>query len=101
MCFNLGFLPGGDRAIITQPRTSVAAVRAALDIVRPGGLASVLAYTGHPGRTVSACPLPALNLDAPKSILHRLIAALQPPQAYVALHRWQSLVSNAPHFARG
>ncbi|CAK0783803.1 hypothetical protein CVIRNUC_007003 [Coccomyxa viridis] len=49
VCFNLGFLPGGDRDIITRPGTSVAAVQAALDIVRPDGLVSVLAYTGHPG----------------------------------------------------
>ena len=68
VCFNLGFLPGGDREIITRPGTSVAAVQAALDIVRPDGLVSVLAYTGHPGADVSASPYQRQAL-APAPIL--------------------------------
>lgn len=55
VCFNLGFLPGGERELITKPGTTIAAIQAALDIVQPSGLVSVLAYTGHPG----ACCLPA------------------------------------------
>ncbi|XP_066365499.1 tRNA (mnm(5)s(2)U34)-methyltransferase, chloroplastic-like [Miscanthus floridulus] len=36
VAFNLGYLPGGDKTVITVPRSS-------------GGLISVLVYIGHPG----------------------------------------------------
>ena len=49
VCFNLGFLPGGERSIVTQPATTVAALQAAIDILEPQGLISVLCYVGHSG----------------------------------------------------
>jgi predicted methyltransferase len=47
--FNLGYLPGGDAAIITQPSSTNQALRAAFDHLRPGGRLICVAYTGHPG----------------------------------------------------
>lgn len=47
--FNLGYLPGGDRARITRPDTTLAALAAALDHLRPDGVISLLVYRGHPG----------------------------------------------------
>ena len=47
--FNLGYLPASDRSIVTSAASSVRAIRAALGFLRPGGIATVLAYTGHPG----------------------------------------------------
>jgi predicted methyltransferase len=48
--FNLGYLPGGnDRGCITRPETTLQALNAALQLLRPGGLISVVAYPGHPG----------------------------------------------------
>jgi hypothetical protein len=49
VCFNLGFFPGGDRSIITKPATTVAAIEAAMDILLPRGIISVMAYVGHQG----------------------------------------------------
>lgn len=49
VAFNLGFLPGGDPAIITRPPTTLAGLNAARAVLRPGGLLSVVCYTGHPG----------------------------------------------------
>lgn len=49
VAFNLGYLPSGDKALTTNAATSVAAVEAALEVVVPGGLVSILAYIGHPG----------------------------------------------------
>lgn len=63
VCFNLGFLPGGDRSIISQPATSVAAVKAAMNILEPGGIISVLAYVGHPGKTLDLAHLYAFWLS--------------------------------------
>jgi predicted methyltransferase len=47
--FNLGYLPFGDKTIVTRPETTVAGLEQAFELVRPGGLISVLAYPGHAG----------------------------------------------------
>jgi glycine/D-amino acid oxidase-like deaminating enzyme len=47
--FNLGYLPGGDRSIITESHSSLAAIRTSLSLIRPGGVVTVLAYPGHSG----------------------------------------------------
>lgn len=46
--FNLGYLPGADRAIRTQAETTVRALQAAIGLVAPGGLVSAVLYPGHP-----------------------------------------------------
>lgn len=46
---NLGYLPGADHALTTQPAGTLAALRAALAALRPGGRLVCVAYTGHPG----------------------------------------------------
>lgn len=47
--FNLGYLPGGDHSIVTRTETTLKALRSALDLLRPGGRAGLVAYTGHSG----------------------------------------------------
>jgi len=47
--FNLGYRPGGDRAIITRPETTLPALGAALDLTLPGGVLVVVCYPGHEG----------------------------------------------------
>eukprot|EP00878_Enallax_costatus_P043655 GHUV01051697.1.p1 GENE.GHUV01051697.1~~GHUV01051697.1.p1 ORF type:complete len:137 (+),score=48.76 GHUV01051697.1:34-411(+) len=49
VAFNLGYLPGGDKRIITQAGSTLQAVEAALEVVCPGGLISIMCYIGHPG----------------------------------------------------
>jgi hypothetical protein len=46
---NLGYLPSGDREIITRAESSRVAVQEAFSLVRMGGVVSVIAYTGPPG----------------------------------------------------
>ena len=46
--FNLGWLPGGNHEITTMWESTRAAVSAALDLLRPGGILTVCAYPGHP-----------------------------------------------------
>jgi predicted methyltransferase len=47
--FNLGYLPGGDHLLTTRPQTTLSALQAALRLLRPGGVATIVCYTGHQG----------------------------------------------------
>ena len=47
--FNLGYFPGGDHAVITRTGETLAALNAALVVLKPGGILTVVCYPGHPG----------------------------------------------------
>lgn len=47
--FNLGYLPGGDRSIITRPDTTGIALERSLDLLAAGGVVIVTVYPGHDG----------------------------------------------------
>jgi hypothetical protein len=47
--FNLGYLPGGDKSVITQTATTRLALRLSMGLLRPSGLLVVVAYRGHHG----------------------------------------------------
>lgn len=47
--FNLGYLPGGDKRIITSAAGTGAALAAALALLAPRGLISIVTYSGHGG----------------------------------------------------
>lgn len=49
--FNLGYLPGGDKGVVTRPATTLRALNGALDLLRPAGILLVVVYTGHEGAT--------------------------------------------------
>jgi 16S rRNA C1402 N4-methylase RsmH len=47
--FNLGYLPGQDHAVITTAESTLPALEAAFELLRPGGIITVVVYPGHPG----------------------------------------------------
>ncbi|MDX8404156.1 MAG: class I SAM-dependent methyltransferase [Mariprofundaceae bacterium] len=47
--FNLGYLPGSNKSITTQPKSTLLALDIALNLLSEDGVISILAYTGHPG----------------------------------------------------
>ncbi|NLO22113.1 MAG: hypothetical protein GX119_08955 [Syntrophomonadaceae bacterium] len=47
--FNLGYLPGGNKKIITQPDTTIAALNQSIMVLAAGGWVTVVFYTGHEG----------------------------------------------------
>jgi len=47
--FNLGYLPGGDPQIITRPESTLPALDAAVSLLKPGGIVTVVLYPGHEG----------------------------------------------------
>lgn len=44
--FNFGWLPGGNHRIFTRPETSIPAIEAALQLLKPGGVLSLCIYYG-------------------------------------------------------
>ncbi len=47
--FNLGYLPGGEKSVTTTAQSTLDALDASLEIIKPGGIISLLVYVGHPG----------------------------------------------------
>jgi predicted methyltransferase len=47
--FNLGFLPGSAKDIITRPATTLSALKALCPALAPGGIISNHTYSGHRG----------------------------------------------------
>ncbi len=45
--FNLGWLPGVAHAVTTRAETTLAAVNAALTLLKPGGAMTICVYPGH------------------------------------------------------
>lgn len=64
--FNLGYLPRGNKAIITHSASTVTAIRAAMELLRDGGAITILAYPGHPGG------------DAELAAVEQLVDEIQP-----------------------
>ncbi|MGN1132930.1 MAG: tRNA (mnm(5)s(2)U34)-methyltransferase [Oscillospiraceae bacterium] len=46
ICFNFGYLPGGDHSIATRADTSLQAINKSLNILKPGGIMSLCVYSG-------------------------------------------------------
>ncbi|MES2598724.1 MAG: class I SAM-dependent methyltransferase [Verrucomicrobiota bacterium] len=49
--FNLGYLPGSDKSIITHTATTLQAISTALELLASGGLLTIAVYPGHDGGT--------------------------------------------------
>jgi len=45
--FNLGYLPGADKSITTTAESTGTALSHALELLRPGGVLTIVAYPGH------------------------------------------------------
>ncbi len=45
--FNLGYLPGGDKSIVTQLSETAVAINAALDLLAVDGILCITMYSGH------------------------------------------------------
>jgi hypothetical protein len=52
--FNLGYLPGDDHRFTTQTEETLTAMAVATDLLKPGGILSVVCYPGHPEGALEA-----------------------------------------------
>lgn len=47
--FNLGYLPSADKSVITQPATTLTAIKKILERLEIGGRLAIMVYYGHEG----------------------------------------------------
>jgi len=67
--FNLGYLPGSsDLTIITEPASTLAALDAAMRMLRTGGIVTCVLYPGHPGGAEEAAAVEAWAAQLPQSL---------------------------------
>jgi predicted methyltransferase len=68
--FNLGYCPGGDRAIITRPETTRAALDQARELLLPGGILAITVYPGHDGGEKEEVMLREWSSSLPQRSFH-------------------------------
>ncbi|WP_028612095.1 tRNA (mnm(5)s(2)U34)-methyltransferase [Paenibacillus harenae] len=72
--FNLGYLPGGgDLSVITEPASTIAALNAAVTLLRPGGIVTCVLYPGHPGGAEEAAAVEAWAANLPQTLAQAVI----------------------------
>ncbi|SET93336.1 class I SAM-dependent methyltransferase [Paenibacillus sp. NFR01] len=83
--FNLGYLPAADadKTIITETASTLAAMDAALALLRPGGIVTAVLYPGHSGGDAEAAAVEAwaasLAPQAAQSIIYRQLQRANAP----------------------
>ena len=82
--FNLGYLPGGDKEIITTAPTTIQAVLQLLDIMEPEGIIVLVIYHGHPGG------------DIERDELIKFVSELSQDTAHVLEYRFMNQKNNPP-----
>lgn len=89
--FNLGYMPGGDHSIITNPFDTVLAVNRLLEVLQPGGILTVVSYPGHPGGEEESAALQASLKDLPQQrfevLFTRFINQVNHPPQYFYINK--------------
>lgn len=88
--FNLGYLPGSDKQIITRREATLAAATGLADWLRPQGVMVIVAYTGHEGGREEADAVKAWSdsLDASFEVQHVVPATENsPPELFLMRRR--------------
>ena len=47
VCYNLGYLPGGDKNITTLAKSSLSSIKQSLELITKNGIVSIAIYRGH------------------------------------------------------
>jgi 16S rRNA C1402 N4-methylase RsmH len=82
--FNLGYLPGGDKTVVTKPSTTIDAIEQLLSIMAPEGIIVLVIYHGHPeGRTE-------------RDRLLEYVSALDQKEAHVLQYGFINQANNPP-----
>ncbi|MEF2243539.1 class I SAM-dependent methyltransferase [Paenibacillus sp. IITD108] len=81
--FNLGYLPGGNETVITEPASTIAALQASLQLLRRGGIITCMLYPGHEGGLEEAQAVEswaaALPTDQAQAVIYRQLQRANSP----------------------
>ncbi|WP_040950450.1 tRNA (mnm(5)s(2)U34)-methyltransferase [Gorillibacterium massiliense] len=83
--FNLGYLPGSDQVVITNPASTLPALQAALGLLRKNGVLTIVLYPGHPGGHEEA------------EAVEAWAAGLDPLTAETLLYRFLNRAKSTPY----
>lgn len=70
--FNLGYLPGGEKSITTNSKTTIQAVESLLEIMKPEGIIVLVVYHGHPEGKIECDDLLEFSRSIPLEKAHTL-----------------------------
>ncbi len=82
--FNLGYLPGGDKTIVTVADSTIAAIQQLLDIMAPEGIIVLVIYHGHP------------EGKCEKDELMKYVSTIPQDQAHVLHYAFLNQVNSPP-----
>jgi SAM-dependent methyltransferase len=82
--FNLGYLPGGDKSIVTKADTTISAIDQLLEIMAPGGIIVLVIYHGHPEGAVE------------RDNLLAFVETIDQKSAHVLQYRFINQANNPP-----
>lgn len=89
--FNLGYLPGADKSLITRPETTISALETLLPPLTRGGIITVVLYTGHSGGLEEAQGVAewaaALNQKEFSAITYQFLNQKNTPPALLAIEK--------------
>ncbi len=92
--FNLGYLPGGDKEIVTRPEKTLKAVRDGLQLLCPQGLMILVVYYGHPGgqeeKEALLCFLRKLDQKQYTVLMYHFVNQHNTPPFLIAIEKNQS-----------
>ncbi len=85
--YNLGYLPRGDKTITTKVDTTIASLKSALPLIKPGGAVSVTCYPGHPEGAIEEKEIRLWSKQLPPEIwnicFHRFPNRKQSPSLFL------------------
>lgn len=82
--FNLGYLPKGDKKIVTKPESTLSAVKKLLKMLKKNGLIVLVVYSGHPGG------------QEEKNAVPEFVTALNQQQYTVLQYQFINFINNPP-----
>ncbi|MBM7692964.1 SAM-dependent methyltransferase [Peribacillus deserti] len=70
--FNLGYLPGGNKSVVTKAETTIQAVQQLLEWMAPEGIIVLVIYQGHPEGKLERDSLLSFISSIPQDMAHVL-----------------------------
>lgn len=89
--FNLGYLPGNDHTLTTEPGTTRQALDLSTELLRPGGVITVVLYTGHEGGPAEAEAVQSWASALPQqpfqALSYRFVNQVNDPPRLIAVEK--------------